>query len=170
MESFCKFVPLPKIDFYHIIWNLFLTDRDSDLSLDDLTSNNIHLVVTIMPPERFDEYRQKLLSDYKKIEVYNMFYNGHNMTLTEEMIDDYELVCNKLLSLQQRRRNAIICCNNGYQRSLPFLCYYLTKYHNDEVPNYTKALDIILPQVCPKDYITKKDSILESTTKILEQH
>jgi hypothetical protein len=44
-------------------------------------------------------------------------------------------------------RNVLVFCNNGYQRSIPFLVYYLTNYHSDEVPSIEKAVELILSQL-----------------------
>ena len=77
---------------------------------------------------------------------------------------EYKKQCERLDAMGKGeyglRRNTIVLCNNGFQRSLPFLCYYLVNYHSDEVPDLDKALDIILPQVSKEAY-SEKNTYLE---------
>jgi transcription elongation factor Elf1 len=158
-DKFDLFIKLDPIPMYHIIWNLFLTDKES--KIDDYSKYDIELVICIMPQVGYGEYNP----DKDQMFV-NLEYSDHSMVLTDSEIKGYDLMCDKLLNLQKTRKNALIVCNNGYQRSLPFICYYLTKYHKDEVPTIDKALDIILSQVDKANYPDNKIKSLEGISSL----
>ena len=61
-------------------------------------------------------------------------------------------------------------CNSGYQRSIPFLCYYLLKYHSNEAPNIEKAIELILPQIDRANYAQTKEKYIESMTTLLQNY
>ena len=71
--------------------------------------------------------------------------------------DFVEECYNIIKELQINRENTLIFCNNGYQRSLPFICNYLITHHNDEVPNLDRALDIVLSQADKTNFSNIKE-------------
>ena len=150
----------PKHKLCHIIWNIFLIDKEFAISEDLLEDNNIKYIISILPDE--ETYNNKF-SQYN-IDHYVMKYNGHNTNID---INEYDIQCNKIEDYRSRRENIFVFCNNGYQRSIPFLCYYLVKYHNNEAPTIEKALDLILPQVDKANYITIKDNYIEKMKLLL---
>jgi hypothetical protein len=68
---------------------------------------------------------------------------------------------------QEGLRNVLVFCNNGYQRSIPFLVYYLTTFHPKEIPTIEKALTIILSQVEKEQCQNLLPKMVESVTALL---
>lgn len=144
----------------HIIWNVLLSDKDAKLTEQDFKQNKITYVIALLP----------FIEDYNNLNLpeceYTVMEYKHDHT-TNINIEQYIENCKKIENIRKTRTNVLIFCNNGYQRSIPFLCYYLMKFHNDEVPDLDKALDIILPQVDKENYSKNKKMYLESIPNIL---
>ena len=91
-------------------------------------------------------------------------YRGHEPTLDTEMFDK------AIEAIEEHRRlreNVVVLCNSGYQRSLPFLCYYLVRHHTEEVPDVGRAIDIILPQVYKTGYASLRDRYVTDITGLI---
>jgi len=151
----------------HIIWNVFLTDKTSiDSIKGEIFKNRLALIVCILP-DLSDNIENRLKDTNCSSFVdplqfhFHLYGDDHNPIVSKKTLDEYKKSYDRIKELQDKRQNTLIFCNNGYQRSLPFLCYYLMNYHKEEVPNLDRALDIILSQVDPKNYMTIKE-----TTKI----
>lgn len=153
----------PKYSIAHIIWNLFLIDKDflKKVKINDIVNdNNIKYILSILPDE--NEYRKYIDID---IDHTIMNYDGHNTILD---LDAFERACVKIETYRGKRENILIFCNSGYQRSIPFLCYYLMKHHPNEVPDVDRAIDIILPQVDKVGYPELRGKYIESIGKLFE--
>lgn len=151
----------------HIIWNVMLTDKTFTK---DATKFGIKYVVAILPKE--EEY--DTIESLKNIPFYYnkpnhtvMTYDGHTMVLDLPKFDE---VCRMIEECRQKRHNVLVFCNTGYQRSIPFLCYYLTQHHADEVPTLEQAIDIILPQVDKENYSAQRDEMIEKVTAIFVEN
>lgn len=143
----------------HIIWNVFLTDKTQVENIDkEISMNNIKYMICILPDK--DIYEK--IKPKKEIEHCIIEYNDHNPIITNSVSEKYEECFNKIEHFQGNRENTIIFCNSGYQRSLPFICKYLTSRHKDEVPDVGKALDIILSQVDKENYAFIKTQVKEN--------
>jgi protein-tyrosine phosphatase len=153
----------PKNDskLVHIIWNLMLTDKTQVSNIDEeISKNNIHHIIAILPDA----------TDYESIKPKNSeisydvleYGTDHNPVISDEMLEKYEECYEKMAEMQKSRKNVLIFCNNGYQRSLPFICNYLIKHHNDEVPDLDRALDIVLSQVDKENYSVVKEATKNS--------
>lgn len=155
----------PKYSLCHIIWNLFIIDKMYAAlpNIDNiLQENNVKYIIAILP----DVKDYKL--DHLNIDHSIMLYNDHNTQLD---INEFDIQCKKIEDIrsQENKPNIFIYCNNGYQRSIPFLCYYLLKYHPSEAPNIDKAIDLILPQIDRGNYNKTRDNYIESVKSLLEQ-
>lgn len=130
------YVTPEKSDYFFIIWNLFVTDKLTPLKSDVLKKSNIAEIVAILPEEK--DF-QALNADIGDIPVTVLpYHHNHTPVLPREQYDE---VAKKIDEMAKgKRRNVLIFCNNGYQRSLPFLVYYMTKYHADEFPTVEKAV------------------------------
>ncbi len=73
-------------------------------------------------------------------------YVGHEPRLDAA---DMDPVCRRM---DECSGNIAVFCNSGFQRSLPFLCYYLRTRHPMTAPTTARAVDIVLPQVFPADH------------------
>jgi hypothetical protein len=71
-----------------------------------------------------------------------MKYNNNSTFLD---INEFNKQYLKIKEYRKDRNNIFIYYNNGYKKSIPFLCYYLIKFHKNEVTNVERAIDIILP-------------------------
>jgi flagellar biosynthesis regulator FlaF len=129
----------------HIIWNLFITDKSQLENLnEEIKDKKISLAIAILPSK--DNINHLELSD--KVETFIIEYGeNHNMVIEDDILESYENCYERIKSLQIEGKNIMIFCNNGYQRTIPFLCNYLIKHHLDEVSDLDRALDIILSQV-----------------------
>lgn len=153
--EFYEFIPLPSIPMYHIVWNLYLTDKES--IIDSYSKYDISNVICIMPEKSYNNYKTN-----QDVTYINVEYNDHNMSFSDKDINRYDNICKLLLELQDERKNALIVCNNGYQRSLPFICYYLLKYHNNEYPNIESIIDLVLSQIDKENYSKLRNKYIDS--------
>lgn len=154
-----EFIPSDpnEMKLIHIIWNVFLTDREAKITKDMLEKNKIKYIIAILPnKEIYDDN----LEDINHVIIE---YNGHEPVLDLELFDKQ---CNEIEKYRRNRDNILIYCNNGYQRSLPFICHYLTGHHSDEVPNIEKAIDLILPNVDKENYSKNRNNYIESMNKL----
>lgn len=165
MDDYATFEAPPPSKVYHIIWNILLADKQFPLTLQTLHENKIGHIVAILPSE--DEF-EKLAG--KGIQATVIEYGDKH----EPFIDAtrYEEVCKFIDNLarsakNESERNVLIFCNNGYQRSIPFLAYYLTKFHSDECPSISKAIDLIIPQVDKLNYLSLREKTINDVTRIL---
>ena len=169
-------VNLNKLPVYHIIWNLYLTDRDvafkqditiydaNEIFWDIIKTQNIKYVAAILPntvdlPHATGTYTITPRDNgfTKSLDAYGiasdvMYYDGHTESID---LAQYEAQIAIFEEHRRKRENVLIFCNSGYQRSLPFIVYYLVKYHHDEVPTISQAMDIILPQIDKEQYKNK---------------
>jgi hypothetical protein len=156
--------PLPPSSTHHIIWNLILADKELKLTQEVIDAENICHIVAILPHK--NEFL--LLNDGIKELSYTVLEYGdtHDTVIDKNAFQ----LCGEFidkLAKKEGRRNVLIFCNNGYQRSIPFLVYYLTTFHSDEVPTIEKALTIILSEVDRPNYMNILASTIDSVTKLL---
>ena len=154
----------PKYSIAHIIWNIFLVDKEFAKTQDMSTvcrDNKVTYIVAILPD---DEERLETLPG---VECSLMSYSGHDLLVD---ITRFNIECEAIEARRAIRENVIVYCNSGYQRSIPFLCYYLFMHHRDEVPSLEQALDIILPQVDKNNYATVRPKYLESITSLFKSN
>lgn len=154
----------PERSCWHIIWNVYLVDKDLANSLDMdaiVTKNNIKYVVALLPNE--SEYPESL----KSVDHVVMTYEGHTPVLDTAAFDTQ---CRAIEAYRHKRDNVLVFCNKGYQRSIPFLTYYLTRFHGDEVPTVERAIDLILPQVDKANYTHVRDGCIRDVSRLLHTH
>jgi hypothetical protein len=133
----------PPGKFTFIIWNLYLTDKLTPLQWMDLRKEKITHIIAILP----EEGNFLKLNEGIGETSYTVLPYGHEHTpgIPKEL---YEEVGKKIDEIAKRPegwfRNVLIFCNNGFQRSIPFLTYYMMRFHPEECPTVEKALDILL--------------------------
>jgi len=152
----------PKHKLCHIIWNIFLIDKELQTITEIIKENNIQYIIGIFPDE--ETYGNVFPPG---IDHHVMLYHGHTIDIDIKMFDEQ---CAKIEEHRKNRGNIFVCCNSGYQRSIPFLCYYFVKYHPNEVPSVAKAIDLILPQVDKANYASMRDMYVFSTELLLQTH
>jgi hypothetical protein len=113
MEEFIA----PKHKLCHIIWNIFLIDKELKDIPEIIAENNIKYIIAILPNEH--TYNASFPPG---IDHHIMKYSDHTTKLN---IEEFNEQCMKIEDYRSRRENIFVCCNSGYQRSIPFLCYYL---------------------------------------------
>lgn len=152
----------PAYSLCHIIWNVFVIDKElakkQDMS-QIVKDNNIGYVLAILPDEK--EYP----SDLAFVPHEVMAYEGHTPTLN---VADFDKQCALIEEHRKNRVNVFVFCNNGYQRTIPFLTYYLTRFHGDEVPTIERAMDLILPQVDKANYASIRDGYVRDITELFK--
>jgi hypothetical protein len=150
----------PKDKLIHVIWNVLLCDKYQKITSELVRDNQIGHVIAILP-----EVNQ--MPDTAGVDHTVLAYHDvHEPTVNVREYDQLGEMINEMAQ-ETPRRNALIFCNNGYQRSLPFICRYLTKYHPDEVPSLDAAIDLILPQLSKgADYIETRAHYMAALDKL----
>ena len=155
----------PKYSLIHIIWNVFLTDKEFVKNNDFkmvCQENDVEFILAIVPGKgSYEETIQFPISHSL------MIYPEHDTSLD---IPRFDLECQEIEKHRARRKNVMVFCNSGYQRSLPFLCYYLYKHHHGEIGTIERALDIILPQVDKASYANVRDKYIESISDLFAKN
>ena len=154
----------PAYSLCHIIWNVFVIDKEftrlpnfSEI----VAENRVSWVVAILPDAALYESLGPAGIDHGVIE-----YSGHDVDQPFDAAS-YDAQCAEIEAHRRRRGNVFVFCNNGYQRSLPFLVYYLTRFHADEVPTVERAIDIILPQVDKANYAARRGDVIRDCERAL---
>jgi hypothetical protein len=160
------FVALKRDPLVHIIWNLMLTDKQfmtgsTETTQSVLDSNNIQHIIAILPDQ--DIYNGVSVDTPHSI----MLYQEHNEEIDAIQFDEQCILIDDYRG-RESRGNVLIFCNSGYQRSIPFLVYFLMKYHNSEAPTVSRAIDLILPQVDRIGYSENRDGYITSVTRLLQ--
>lgn len=157
---------VPKHRLCHIIWNVFLVDKaflvaatTADELRGILDENDVKYIVAIFPDA--DTYVGAVGVD---VEHAIMTYDGHDVGLDFAAFD---VQCAKIEEYRYRRENVFVACNSGFQRSIPFLCYYLMKTHPDEVPSIEQAIDLVLPQVDRENYAATRQAQIDGVRQLL---
>lgn len=160
-EYYCAFEAPKKTGTTHIIWNVLLCDKTVVLDDKHLEYEKVKHIFCILPkasdaPE-FVGLRPHTVLEYG---------DDHNPAIGPDLIQKYK-ECGDLidrLAKETPRGNVLIFCNSGYQRSIPFICYYLTTFHKDEVPDFDAALQRVLPSVMgkigPAELLKQKEEYL----------
>ena len=165
MSEFAIFEAPPPSKVYHIIWNILLADKQFSITDESLNENKIGHIVAILPSR----------SDFEKVVNHKIdatvieYGDKHEPEIDTEHYYRIGQFIDTLArnSKNDSDRNVLIFCNNGYQRSIPFLVYYLTKFHPIECPSISKAIDLIFPQVDKINYLSLREKTIEDITKIL---
>jgi hypothetical protein len=167
MADLAPFEAPPPSKVYHIIWNILLADKQFSLTPESLKENNIGHVVAILPSQ---EEFEKLAGKYIKSTVL-AYGDKHEPVLDKAQFQEVGKFIDDLArgAKEDSERNVLVFCNNGYQRSIPFLVYYLTHFHPDECPSISKAIDLILPQVDKLNYLSLREKTVENITKIIDE-
>jgi hypothetical protein len=165
MDDYAVFEAPPPSMLYHIIWNILLADKQFPLTLESLCENKIGHIVAFLPSK----------NDFEKIAGKDIqatvieYGDKHEPFINTKQ---YEETCSFIDNLARNskddsERNVLVFCNNGHQRSIPFLVYYLTRFHSDECPSISKAIDLIIPQVDKLNYLSLREKTIKDVTKIL---
>jgi hypothetical protein len=159
------FVPSPPSETYHIIWNLLLADKQMELTHKSLEDNNICHIVAILPSKTDFLQLNNAITDFPYTVL--EYGDSHNAVIDKNTFKICGLFIDSVAK-KEGRRNVLVFCNNGYQRSVPFLVYYLTTYHKTEIPTIEKALSIILSQIDKENYDKIISPMVNSISKLLE--
>jgi hypothetical protein len=157
----------PKYALTHIIWNVFLIDKEfikKPKIREMLQENSAKYIIAILPADDKTDTKSQL--DALEITYDVMSYEEHNMNIDQVQFDKQ---CDTIEEYRKRRENVFVFCNTGYQRSIPFLTYYLFKHHPDEIPTIDRAIDIILSQVDKSNYGTLREKYINSMKTLFEQ-
>jgi hypothetical protein len=163
-SQFEEYIPGPPSTVHHIIWNLLVTDKLTTLTPELISENKVKHIIAILPFKSDFDVLNKDIPDV----TYDVMEYGdkHEIGYDKELYDKYSKKIDEVAKTTGTR-NVLVFCNNGYQRSVPFLVYYLTNYHKDEVPTIDKAVELILSQLDRDNYSTLKDETISNMKKIL---
>lgn len=159
------FKALAKSPFTFIIWNLYVTDKLVPLTQEALNNHYIKEIIAILPEE---EDFKKLNADIGDIPVTVLAYHhNHTPVLPKEQYDSIAKKIDTIARLPPHtNRGILVFCNNGYQRSLPFLVYYMTKYHSEEFPTIDKAVGFLLSTLRSANTFEEKIEILKRINEL----
>ena len=138
LSSFEPFVK--KQLFYQVFEGIYLTDKAAPFTYADLQKEKIGHILAILPNN------DELTSLFEKFGVipYTVFYYGddHTPNISQE---DFNKFANTIegLARQSEHTNLLVFCNNGYQRSLPFLVYYYLRMNPSHCDGIQEAIDWI---------------------------
>jgi hypothetical protein len=165
MSEPAPFEAPPPSKVYHIIWNILLADKQFSLSPQTLKENKIGHILAILPSRK--ELDELMEEEFPSTVV--EYGDTHQPVIDQEKYDELGQFIDNIArsSKGDEDRNVLVFCNNGYQRSIPFLVYYLTKFHPDECPSISKAIDLILPQVDKLNYLSLRQQTIDDITKVL---
>jgi len=101
---------------HEIIKNIWLMDKFEE---PNINSEQIQTIINISPTT---------LNTHYDIEYYRIkdTLNSDNTPIDR----GYDIACEFLHDKWHSGKKIGVHCNNGYQRSIPFLAYYLLEYHN----------------------------------------
>jgi len=161
----------PKNKICHIIWNVFLIDKEqvvSDQFANLVRDEKIVHVVGIIKEKFLETLKEKCTflphSNLQDFTYTSLIYHGNTPVIDWE---EYDKVCDMIEEKRGERKNVAVFCQNGYQRSLPLLVYYLIKTHREEVPTIERALDIILPQISKDNYVKMREEYIPILTDLI---
>lgn len=151
----------------HIIWNVLLCDKTARLSADDLAANKVHHILAILPNA---DALPAAVRDSGIPATVLAYGDQHEPTLSSAQRADFA-TAGALIDAEaqaaDQRGSVLVFCNSGYQRSIPFLAYYLTTRHPEEAPTVARAVDLILPQVDREGYSASRDHWIAAVEKVL---
>lgn len=143
----------------HIIWNVFLTDREQARSCTEHL-RDLRYVIAILPTGS----DVPAFADGVRVDV--LRYDGHDANVDSS---GFDACCAKIEECRHERLNTLVFCNSGYQRSIPFLCHYLTRHHGNEVPTIERAIDLVLPQVDKANFASLRGPMIKSMEALLQE-
>lgn len=151
----------------HIIWNVLLCDKTAKLTPAVIADNRIQHILAILP-----DVNALPASVLDANVPYSIMEYGtvHEPTLTEVQRAEFNTagaLIDAKAQAADTRGSVLVFCNSGYQRSIPFLTYYLTTRHPIEAPTVERAIDIILPQVDREGYSAVRDKWISSVSQVL---
>jgi hypothetical protein len=143
-SGFAKFTPteVSTASFYWIDWNVYVTDKFIPLTERNLQTYNIGHIIAILPSK--DELSSIITTGTTP---YTLLAYG--ATHDEKLpIDDYERLGTMIREMRNNNKlvkgkNVLVFCNNGFQRSLPFLVYVLLNFQRQQYPRYQKVWDVL---------------------------
>lgn len=160
-NDYSEYEQMPPSKTYHIIWNILLADKEFVLTPKAIEAEKIDHIIAILPNKAsFLELNIEIQTTPFTVLEYG---DTHESTVN---VSPYKEAAAIIDSLARNRKNVLIFCNNGYQRSLPFIAFYLVNYHTNEVPTYEKAVDIILSQVDRAGFMEKREATLNVIKQI----
>ena len=162
------FEPCAPSPFRFIIWNLYVTDKLTPLDQETMRQLKIAEIVAILPEE---EDFAALNADIGDIPVTVLAYH-HNHTPVLD-VQQYDSVAKRIDEIAKRPRdlprNVLVFCNNGYQRSLPFLVYIMMTYHKDEFPTVDKAMGVLFSALQSTATNEEKLALVSSVKQLFEE-
>jgi len=161
-NNYSSFKP-PTDNLIHVIWNIFLCDKYQDINKELIENNKIGYIISILPTkEDYKEYIEPELVKHSTIE----YFDNHEETIDAKLLQIYQEQCDQIeIVRKEEYRNIIIFCNNGFQRSIPFICYYLLKYHPNEYSSLVTVLNLVLSKV----QNTSTPAYIEEYTQLLSK-
>lgn len=147
--------------------NVLLCDKTARLSTDDLTANKVKHILAILP--NADALPAAVRDSGIPVTVL-AYGDQHEPTLSTAQRADFA-AAGALIDAEaqaaEQRGSVLVFCNSGYQRSIPFLAYYLTTRHPTEAPTVARAVDLILPQVDREGYSASRDRWIAAVEAVL---
>ena len=135
------------------------------MTYEKLKEINIAEIIAILPEEK--DFLS-LNADIQDIPYTVLAYNHTHEPILQK--EQYMQIAKKIDEYAKRprseARNILVFCNNGFQRSLPFLVYYMTTLHPDEFPTIDKAMGFLLTIIANKTTFEEKVQMIKNVKEL----
>ena len=146
----------------HITSNISITEKQMKLTRDLLKKENVCYIVAILPSENDFLKLNDSIKDFPYTVI--EYDDKHEATINKEIFND----CGSFINKSDKSSNILVLCNNGYQRSIPFIVQYLIKFHPIEYPTIEKALSLIFPLIDKSNYLDILELTVDNVRILLE--
>lgn len=155
------------VKLHNIIWNIYLTDKSyiNDLK-DGININNIKYLICILPNKTSISINREIVDEMNGNIDYLYYGNNHSSIISNKTLYQFNKCYDKL---QKNKQNTLILCNAGYQRSIPFICYYLLNRYSDEIPCLEKAVELCLTKINKQNVNIMKDLTVSTLRKLMDE-
>lgn len=159
--SHTLFTSLPQSKIHYIHYNISIAEKEFILTKELLNKENISYIVAILPQKNDFLKINGAIKDFP----YTVLDYGekHDTTMNTKLFDE----CISTFSKRGKHCRVLVVCNNGYQRSIPFIVYYLITLHSNEFPTIEKALKLILSVVDESNYTDVLALTIENVSTLL---
>ena len=140
-------------------WNVYFTE--SKLVVDEClfaTCNDYNIVYVLVLLPTGEVQKMKVDSE-RKVLAYEGYHAKFSVTEFDEELE-------KIKAFEKENRSVLIFCSTGYQRLLPFLCYYVLKRGNNVYSSVKDAVSNILRYFNPN--LTKDPELVQTNVKYVE--
>lgn len=137
--TFAEVVCVQPVSWFRVTDNIVLGDKTL---AKESAEANVGAIVAIMPTS--DDYSKAPVAlAYTHIPNRVITYNKTGKSLLD--LNEFEAVGGWIKSVLDPQKTLMIVCNSGFQRSIPFLAWYLIHYCKMPEITISKLVDMTMP-------------------------